>query len=81
MAKVISLKPLVWQNTKDGVLSTFIGAEIMAFRNAHGKYTACISVPGKRPETETAFDSLDEAKRYAEFVLLPRELSRYFVGF
>ena len=56
MAKVIRLKPLVWQNTKDGVLSTFVGAEITAFRNAHGKYTACISVPGKRPEMETAFD-------------------------
>ena len=25
MAKVIRLKPLVWQNTKDGVLSTFMG--------------------------------------------------------
>ena len=81
MARVIRLKPLVWQNTKAGVLSTFMGAGITAFHNAHGKYTACISVPGKRPEMETAFDTLDEAKRYAEFILLPRELSRYFTGF
>ena len=81
MAKVIRLKPLVWQNTKDGVLSTFVGAEITAFHNAHGKYTACISVTGKHPEMETAFDTLDEAKRYAEFILLPRELSHYFIGF
>ena len=81
MAKVIRLKPLVWRNTKDGVLSTFVGAEITAFHNAHGKYTACVSVTGKRPEMETAFDTLDEAKPYAEFILLPRELSRYFIGF
>lgn len=79
--KDIKLKPLKW--VKEGAIyrAQIMGAELTAYPNEHRKYTARISVPNKRPEMETSLDDANEAMRYAENILLPRELSFYFTGF
>lgn len=81
MAKQIKLKPIIWKKDGATYYSDFLGVTLSAYRNEHGKYTARLNSPSKRPEMETSLDTIEEAKRYAEKILLPRELLTYFTGF
>lgn len=80
MTKQVKLKPLKWVVEGNTHQAEILGAVLSVYPTEHGKYAARINLPNKRPEMETSLDTLDEAKRYAERILLVRELSRYFIG-
>lgn len=74
----MKLKLLNWQ--KDSQIETviFMGLTLSVFPN-NGKWDARLVNPNQRPETETGFNSADEAKQYTEKVLLMREIKKCFV--
>lgn len=73
----MNIKPLKWQ--KDGQIETviFMGLTLSVFPN-NGKWDARLINQHQRPETETGFETAEEAKKYAEKVLLMREIKKHF---
>lgn len=74
----MKLKQIYWDKTDPNKLTTvFMGLTLSVYKN-NGKWDARLSSPHQRPEIETGFDTADEAVRYAEHILLVRELKKYF---
>lgn len=73
----MKLKEIYWNISIHTATAQIMGLTLSVFPN-NGKWDARLSTPHQRPETETGFDTADEAMRYAERVLLGRELKKYF---
>lgn len=74
----MKLKQIYWDKTDPNKLTTvFMGLTLSVYKN-NGKWDARLSSPHQRSEIETGFDTADEAVRYAEHILLVRELKKYF---
>lgn len=84
----LTVRKLVWENTAyiKGTrqvrqsISRCMGVVLTVQVNEHGKYNAVLNNGYARPEAEHNFETLAEAKRYAERVLLAREIQKYFIG-
>ena len=74
----MKLKQLYWDKTDPDKLTTvFMGLALSVYKN-NGKWEARLASPQQRPEIQQGFDTADEAVRYAERILLVRELKKYF---
>ena len=74
----MKLKQIYWDKTDPDKLTTiFMGLTLSVYKN-NGKWEARLASPHKRPEIQQGFDTADEAMRYAEYVLLVRELKKHF---
>ena len=72
-------KPVRWNHISSDYANTmFMGVELTAFKDADGTYNASCVVPIKRPEFAKNFATLDDAKQYAETVMLERVIRNYF---
>lgn len=66
-------KPLNWQDN----IATFMGITLSVFPN-NSKWDCRLVNDLTRSETQSGFNTIDEAKQYAEHILLNRELHKYF---
>lgn len=73
----MKLKQIYWDKDVDKATATVMGVTLSVFKN-NGKWDARLTTPQQRPETEIGFSSADEAMRYAEHILLVRELKKHF---
>ena len=74
----MKLKQTYWDKTDPDKLTTvFMGLTLSVYKN-NGKWEARLASPHQRPEIQQGFDTADEAVRYAERILLVRELKKYF---
>ena len=74
----MKLKQIYWDKTDPNQLSTaFMGLTLSVYKN-NGKWEARLASPHLRPEIQQGFDTADEAVRYAERILLVRELKKHF---
>jgi len=74
----MKLKQIYWDKTDPNRLSTtFMGLTLSVYKN-NGKWEARLASPYRRPEIQQGFDTTDEAVRYAEHILLGRELKKHF---
>ena len=74
----MKLKQIYWDKNDPNFLSTtFMGLTLSVYKN-NGKWEARLASPHQRPEIQQGFDTADEAVRYAEYILLRRELKKYF---
>lgn len=73
----MKLKEIYWEKGRDKADTHIMGIALSVYKN-NGKWDARLSSPYQRPEIETGFDTADEAIRYAEHILLRRELKKYF---
>lgn len=74
----MKLKQIYWDKTDPDKLTTaFMGLTLSVYKN-NGKWEARLANPHRRPEIQQGFDTVDEAVRYAEHILLTRELKRFF---
>ena len=74
----MKLKQIYWDKTDPDKLTTiFMGLILLVYKN-NGKWGARLASPYQYPETQQGFDTADEAIRYAEHILLVRELKKYF---
>lgn len=72
-------KPVRWHHINSDYATTmFMGVELTAFKDADGTYNASCVVPVRRPEFTKNFVTLDDAKQYAETVMLGRVFKQYF---
>lgn len=72
-------KPVRWHHINSDYATTmFMGVELTAFKDADGTYNASCVVPVRRPEFAKNFVTLDDAKQYAETVMLGRVFKQYF---
>ena len=72
-------KPVRWHHINSDYATTmFMGVELTAFKDADGTYNASCVVPVIRPEFAKNFVTLDDAKQYAETVMLGRVFKQYF---
>lgn len=72
-------KPITWSkiNVEQNVANC-MGVELFAFKDKDGTYNASCNVPMRRPEYAKNFATLDDAKQYAETVMLERVIRHYF---
>lgn len=72
-------KPIAWSkiNVEQNVANC-MGIELFAFKDKDGTYNASCIVPMRRPEYAKNFATLDDAKQYAETVMLERVIRHYF---
>lgn len=72
-------KPIAWSkiNVEQNVANC-MGIELVAFKDKDGTYNASCIVPMRRPEYAKNFATLDDAKQYAETVMLERVIRQYF---
>ena len=74
----MKLKQTYWDKTDPDKLTTvFMGLTLSVYKN-NGKWEARLASPQQRPEIQQGFETADEAVRYAERILLVRELKKYF---
>lgn len=73
----MKLKQIYWDKGVDNAFTRVMGVSLSVYKN-NGKWDACLTTLYERPEVATGFDTADEAMRYAEQVLLQRELRKYF---
>ena len=74
----MKLKQIYWGKTDPNKLTTvFMGLTLSVYKN-NGKWEARLASPHQRPEIHQGFDTADEAIRYAEHILLARELKNHF---
>lgn len=73
----MKLKEIYWEKGCDKADTHIMGITLSVYKN-NGKWDARLSNPYQRPEIETGFDTAEEAMRYAEHILLVRELKKYF---
>lgn len=73
-------KPVRWVHSPDfrSTRARFMGVELNVFADRDGTYTASCVVPNTRPEFTKNFVTLDDAKQYAETVMLGRVFKQYF---
>lgn len=72
------LRPIKWVETDGkGHVAFVMGAMLCAYEH-NGKYSCRLVLPNTRPEIETQFLTLEQAKQHAETVLLEAELAKYF---
>ena len=73
----MKLKQLYWDEyDPNRPTAQFLGLTLSVYRN-NGKWEARLTTPHQRPEIQQGFSSIEEAMRYAEHVLLARELKKY----
>lgn len=70
-------KPMDWDSNH---IAKFMGITFAVINNEHNTHTAVMFIPNKRPEIETSFNSIEQAKDWCEKVLLPMALNQYFKG-
>lgn len=73
----MKLKEIYWTPSKGVATAQIMGITLSVFPN-NGKWDARLTNPHTRPETQSGFDTADEAMRYAEHTLLRREMMKYF---
>lgn len=74
----MKLKQIYWGKTDPNCLfTTFMGLTLSVYKN-NDKWEARLASPHQRPEIQQGFDTADEAMRYAEHILLVRELKNHF---
>lgn len=74
----MKLKKIYWDKTDPDKLTTvFMGLTLSVYKNNY-KWEARLASPHQRPEIQQGFDTADEAMRYAEHILLVRELKKHF---
>ena len=74
----MKLRQIYWDKNDPNFLSTtFMGLTLSVYKN-NGKWEARLASPHQRPEIQQGFDTADEAMRYAEHILLGRELKKHF---
>lgn len=74
----MKLKQIYWDKTDPDKLTTvFMGLTLSVYKN-NGKWEARLASPYQRPEIQQGFDTVDEAVRYTEHILLVRELKKHF---
>ena len=72
-------KPLHWrQYDFQNIESQFMGVQFAVFPDNDGTYNASCIIPMRRPEYAKNFATLDDAKQYAETVMLERVIRNYF---
>lgn len=72
-------KPLHWQQYDfQHMESQFMGVQLAVFPDNDGTYNASCTIPTQRPEYAKNFATLDDAKQYAETVMLERVIRHYF---
>lgn len=77
----MELKPIYWVSTGAGGQGAVVmGVELVVFLDKDGTYTTSCTARNKRPELQKMFKTAEDAKHYAETVLLVRELRQYFTG-
>lgn len=75
----MKLKPIHWDKTDpEKPTAIFMGLVLSVYKN-NGKWEARLHNPYRRPEIQQGFDTIHEAKRYAEYTLLTRELKKHFI--
>ena len=74
----MKLKQIYWGQTDPDKLTTVFLGLILSVKKHNGKWEARLASPHQRPEIQQGFDTADEAIRYAEHILLVRELKKYF---
>lgn len=78
LSELCRFKQIYWNKTDPDKLTTvFMGLILSVYKN-NGKWEARLASPHKRPEIQQGFDTADEAMRYAEHILLGRELKKHF---
>lgn len=74
----MKLKKIYWDKVgHDKLAAAFMGLTLSAYKNK-GKWEARLASPHQRLEIQQGFDTADEAMRYAEHILLVRELKKHF---
>ena len=74
----MKLKQIYWAKAyADKLTTVFLGLILSVYKN-NGKWEARLASPHQRPEIQQGFDTADEAMRYAEHILLVRELKKHF---
>ena len=74
----MKLKQIYWDKTDPDKLTTvFMGLVLSVYKN-NDKWEARLASPHQRPEIQQGFGTADEAMRYAEHILLARELKKHF---
>lgn len=74
----MKIKPLYWNKVDpDRLTAVCMGLVLAAYKN-NGKWEARLANPYQRVEIQQGFGTAKEAMRYAEHILLPRELRKYF---
>ena len=74
----MKLKKSSWDKTDPDKLTTvFMGLTLSVYKN-NDKWEARLASPQQRPEIQQGFETADEAMRYAEHILLVRELKKHF---
>ena len=74
----MKLKKIYWDQTGPNKLATvFMGLTLSVYKN-NDKWEARLASPQQRPEIQQGFETADEAMRYAEHILLVRELKKHF---
>ena len=74
----MKLKQIYWDKTVPDKLTTiFMGLTLSVYKN-NDKWEARLASPQQRPEIQQGFETADEAVRYAEHILLVRELKKHF---
>lgn len=59
--------------------TTVMGVGLAVIPDTDGTFTASMTVKDKRPELQKLFSTPEQAKEYAETVLLQREIKQHFV--
>ena len=74
----MKLKKIYWDKTDPDKLTTvFMGLTLSVYKN-NDKWEARLASPHQRPEIQQGFDTAEDAMRYAEYILLVRELKKHF---
>lgn len=74
----MKLKRIYWDKIGPNKLTTvFMGLMLSVYKN-NGKWQACLVSPHQNPKIQQGFNSIEEAIRYAEHILLVRELKKHF---
>ena len=74
----MKLKKIYWDKTDPDKLTTvFMGLVLSVYKN-NDKWEARLASPHQRPEIQQWFDTAEDAMRYAEYILLVRELKKHF---
>lgn len=74
----MKLKKIYWDKDKpDRLIALFLGLTLSVYKNNY-KWEARLASPHQRLEIQQGFDTADEAMRYAEHILLVRELKKHF---
>ena len=74
----MKLKKIYWDKTDPDKLTTVFMGLILAVYKNNDKWEARLASPHQRPEIQQGFCTADEAMRYAEHILLVRELKKHF---